>query len=97
MQIWRLHPSDVDSPGWEASTYKGEVIIRAESEIKARAMAAKAYVIATRVKIGARTNHDIPWNQPSLVSAVTIQDRRYDERGSEEIVGPSEAVRNADL
>jgi hypothetical protein len=83
--------------GLGSGTYKGEVIVRAESEIKARAMAVKAYVIARRVKADPRTNNDIPWNQTSLVSAVTMQDTRYDQTGSEEILGPPQALRKADL
>jgi len=93
--IWKLEPTDVHSRDWEASTYRGEVIVRAESEMKARQIAARAYVIVTEVKIGARKINDIPWNQLSLVSAVTIQDSSYQESGSEEIVGPPEALRNA--
>jgi hypothetical protein len=46
MPIWKLLPSDVDSPDWEASTYRGEVIVRAESEMKALEIVTQAYVIA---------------------------------------------------
>ena len=36
MPIWTLEPLDVGNPNWEASTYKGKVIVRAETEKKAR-------------------------------------------------------------
>ena len=94
MPIWKLKPTDVSSRDWEASTYRGEVIIRAESEIKARQIAIRAFVIATQVRLGEKIT-DVPWNQSLLVSAVTTQDSTYQNIGSEEIVGPPEALRNA--
>lgn len=96
MAIWKLEPIDLNSPDWERSTYQGEVIVRAESETKARDIAACAYVIAADVKFGARKNNDIPWNQPSLVSATTVQISDFQVIGREEIVGPPEALRMAE-
>jgi len=32
MPIWTLEPLDLGNPNWEASTYKGKVIVRAEGE-----------------------------------------------------------------
>lgn len=95
MAIWKLEPRGVNSPDWKASTYQGRVIVRADSETKARQIAAAAFVIGIKVKADARKLSDIPWNQPLLVSAITIQDNNYQESGNEEIVGPPEALRNA--
>lgn len=96
MAIWKLEPTDLNSTDWEYSTYQGEVIVRAESEIKAREITARAYVVMAKVKTGARKSNDIPWNQPSLVSATTIRDGNYQEIGREEVVGPPEALQKID-
>jgi hypothetical protein len=92
MALWKLKPIDLSSPDWELSTYQEEVIVRAESETRARQIAASAFVTAGKVKSGEKTI-DIPWNQSILVSAAPIQDSNYQDRGNEEIVGPPEAVR----
>ena len=47
MPIWTLEPLDLETPNWEASIYKGKVIVRAENERRARFLAAKAFGIAT--------------------------------------------------
>ena len=94
MEIWKLEPTDVHSRDWEASTYRGEVVVRAESEMKARQIAAGAFVIASKATLAEKLT-DIPWHQPSLVSAVTIQDSNYKDGEKEEIVGPPDALRNA--
>src|SRR5690242_14744573 len=39
MPFWRLLPSDSTSDHWRASTYTGEVIVRAASEADARSIA----------------------------------------------------------
>ena len=39
MPLWHLFPIDSASDHWRASTYKGEVIVRALSEAKARSTA----------------------------------------------------------
>jgi hypothetical protein len=96
MAIWKLEPIDLNSPDWEYSIYQGEVIVRAESETKARGIATCAYVKGAAVKFGARKNNDIPWNQPSLVSATLVRVSDYQEIGREEIVGPPEALRKAE-
>ena len=95
MAIWKLEPTDTNSPDWEASTYRGKVIVRAASDIKARQIAAGAFVIGVKVRTGAEKLGDIPWNQPLLVSSVSLQDSDYPENGNQEIVGPPEALRHA--
>ena len=39
MSIFRLKPLDLGHPSWEASTHKGECVVRAPSEKVAREMA----------------------------------------------------------
>jgi hypothetical protein len=36
MKIWKLNPIYLNHRDWEASRYRGEVIVRAESEERAR-------------------------------------------------------------
>ncbi len=96
MAIWKLEPTDISSRDWEASTYRGEIIVRAESETKARQIAAIAFGIATKKNLGEDIAFN-PWNQSSLVSAVTIQDSNYKNDGKEEIVGPPNALQYVDV
>ena len=39
MPLWQLLPIDSTSDHWRASTYQGEVLVRAASEAEARATA----------------------------------------------------------
>ncbi len=39
MMIFKLTPIDAEPDQWKASTYKGEVIVRAEDESEARHLA----------------------------------------------------------
>jgi hypothetical protein len=94
MQIWMLRPTGDSSPDWEASSYRGEVIVRAESETKARQIAMRAFVLATRVNSGNKLM-DVPWNQSALVSASLMQNSTYQDAGIEELLGPPEALRIA--
>jgi len=90
MAIWKLEPTEVSSPDWEASTYTKKVFVRAESEKKARDICAGAFLAATKVKFGNKIAIN-PW-QSSFVSAVTVQDSGYQDEGKEEVVGPPEAL-----
>lgn len=56
MMIWKLTPTDVESSHWRGSTYKGEVIVRAEDEDEARHLAQSSFGIAR----DARLSRDSP-------------------------------------
>src|SRR5262245_19030236 len=43
MPFWHLLPLDVASDHWRASTYKGDVIVRATSEAEARSTATTTF------------------------------------------------------
>jgi hypothetical protein len=90
MTIWKLNPIDLNHRDWEASTYRREVIVRAESEKRARQIATSAFHIATTVTPGEKIKSN-PWSQTALVSAVEVKDGSYPETGKEEILGPEEA------
>ena len=52
MSIWKLFIANPDSPNWEASTHKGDVIVRAENERQARLVTNQAFTIATKITLG---------------------------------------------
>ncbi len=87
MRIWRLKPLSLRSPHWEASTYQGNVIVRAETEADARRLAARAFGIATE-RVPGRPVAIIPWDHPRLVAAAVLVDSKYDPDGDEEILSP---------
>ena len=90
MTIWKLNPIDPNHRDWEASTYREDVIIRADSEERARRIATSAFRKATEVTPGEKIKIN-PWSQPALVSIVEVKDEGYPETGKEEILGPKEA------
>jgi len=90
MTIWKLIPIDTNHRHWEASRYRGEVIIRADSEEKARQVAASAFRIAATNPPGEELQSD-PWKQAALVSAVEITVESYPANGKPEILDPEEA------
>jgi hypothetical protein len=79
MAIWKLEPTEVRSPDWKASTYTKKVFVRAESERNAREICAGAFLDAAEVKFGNKIAIN-PW-QSSLVSAFTVQDSNYQDKG----------------
>ena len=92
MQLWKLEPTNLTDNNWEASTYKGEVIIRAEDLHGAQHIAARAYGIATKRILG-KTVKIIPWDYPGLVSTIQIQATDdYAEDGDLGIVYPAAAM-----
>lgn len=88
-RIWKLIPVDPASRNWDASTYCGELIIRADSERRAREIATLTLLIATSRKLGEpiATN---PWNR--IVGEVTCErllDTDFSENGLEAILYPA--------
>ena len=67
MPLWKLTPIDMENPNWEASTHKGEVIARAETEEKARSLCVSAFRTgATKGHVGAIIPYP-PWKYPEHV------------------------------
>ena len=95
MAVWKLKPIDPNHRDWEASTYRKEVVIRAESEKRARQVATSAFGIATEVIPGEKIQTN-PWSQPALVSVVEVKNGSYPGTGKEEILGPQEALDHYD-
>ncbi len=86
MRIWRLKALTLSSPHWKASTYQGNVIVRAESEANARRLAAKAFGIRARNGLGREVAN--PWYRPWLVAAEVLEGSPYNPDGDEEILSP---------
>ena len=90
MTIWKLTPIDLKHRDWEASRFQKEIIVRAESEERARKfLTDRLYRAAT--KPPGDEIPTSPWSQPALVSAVEVKDESYPKTGKEEILDPEEA------
>ncbi len=88
MRIWQLQPLDIRVHDWRASTYLGDVIVRAENEEDARHLAADAFGIVPEKVPGQETPVN-PWLYPWLVEAEVLEESDYDPDGDEEILYPS--------
>jgi hypothetical protein len=88
MALWELRPVDLTDPNWEASSYRGIVIVRARNENAARRAAQDAFGVKTRFRAGAGVTAP-PWTRPDLVTAETIEDPRYDPEGPTEVLYPA--------
>ena len=92
MPLWKLEPIDLTDRNWEASTYIGEAIIRAEDSRAARLLAARAYGIATQRVLGEEVKI-VPWGYSGLVRTTQMQATDdYAEDGAQGIVFPAAAV-----
>ncbi len=87
MKIWKLSVLNEESQDWNASTYKGEVFVRAESEQDARMQATLVFAIATKRKLFETTAVN-PWSQGSLVSCGPVEDERYEVKGNAGVLSP---------
>ncbi len=96
MPLWKLEPIDRANSNWAASTYKNEIIVRAEDLSKAQDLAANAYGTMPRVRSGETTTIMNPWHNPGFVRTIQVQATDdYTEDGDQEIVYPPEAVTSA--
>lgn len=95
MRLWKLEPIDPSDRNWAASTFHGEVVVRAEDEQRARRLAARAYGIATQHTPGEEVRI-VPWDYAKLVTSVLVDPTDdYAEDGEAEIVAPTAAVESA--
>lgn len=89
MPIWKLTPIDDTADHWEASTYKGEVIVRASSEQEARKTAAgNFYQMRERIH-GGLTPWGSPWDYSHIVSCQRLEDSHYEQEGPVAILYPN--------
>ena len=87
MPFWQLLPIDVASDHWRASTYKGEVIVRATSEAEARSTATTTFFRAYERVPGGIILFS-PWNQPAVVACQRVEDLPYDDHGPAAVIFP---------
>ena len=84
MRLWHLIPIDLQAAAWQATIYKGPVVVRAESEQQARELACKDFSAAG---LPIATTTDPPWTQAEVVRAEPIEDdARYPATGDPEIL-----------
>jgi len=85
MPFWQLLPIDSTSDHWRASTYKGEVIVRAASEAEARSTATATFSRAYE-RVPGGTILFSPWGQPSIVRCQRAEGLPYDDQGPAAVV-----------
>ena len=87
MPLWHLLPLDIASDHWRASTYKGEVIVRATSEAEARSTATATFFRAYE-RVPGGTILFSPWAQPAIVRCQPVEGLPYDDHGPAAILYP---------
>jgi hypothetical protein len=89
MPIWKLSPIDLQAEDWKYSTYKGDILIRAQNEYEARDIAKGHFRRAARIT----TLNTLlsPWPNPALVQCF-----QYESDGSWEADGLSAVLDPAD-
>jgi hypothetical protein len=87
MPLWHLLPLDRTSDHWRASTYKGEVIVRAASEAEARSTAAADFSRAYARTPGGPMFFS-PWGQPSIVGCQRVEGVPQENQGPAAVVYP---------
>lgn len=90
MKIWKMIPCELQNLQWQVSTYQGEVIIRAESEERARDLL--GYCFWKTGQSGSANMAGPPWNRPNLVIANEYTEGNFPTEGVEEILAPAEAL-----
>lgn len=89
MPIWKLMPLSTDTPDWNLSTHRGEVIVRAKDEREARQLATQQFGIAAKRTLGQSTLLN-PWEDAALVSCARIQTHDYQDTGPAAILFPGQ-------
>jgi hypothetical protein len=79
----RLIPVDLQAAAWQATIYKGAVVVRAVSERQARELACMDFSDAS---LPVATLVDPPWAQPAVVRAEPLDDPRFAASGDPEIL-----------
>jgi hypothetical protein len=88
MAVWRLVPIDLNDPNWEASSHRGNVVVRARNEREARALAARAFDVKTGFRPGEGVRFP-PWTRAGLAMAERVDDPRFEPEGPPEILEPA--------
>ena len=87
MAIWRLEPIDLGNHNWRASSHKGDVIIRADGEQRARDLATFVFGQAAK-KQGIQETPVVPWDYEQHVSCTELEESHFDADGPDSILDP---------
>ncbi|MEX2163092.1 MAG: hypothetical protein WD823_02460 [Sulfuricaulis sp.] len=87
VRLWILKIVDTESPDWAASTYKGNVVIRATDERGARREATHRFHIASEKTSGGHVKAN-PWSQEALVVCEQYTGNEYSTTGNSGILFP---------
>lgn len=88
MPVWKLNPINSSSRFWRASTHKGEAIIRAATERRARDIANSRFLKAHERRPG----EDIifsPWGNTDEVACERATGGEFADDGEEAILSPA--------
>ncbi len=88
MAIWKLEPTNLESPDWQISSYRGQAIVRAPDAISARRVAADQFTCEARTVVIGRDSPESPWTNPELVTCAELHDSDFDPDGPAEVLDP---------
>jgi hypothetical protein len=89
MKIFKLDPKNLNSHHWDASTYQGVVIARAENEKNALRKATLVFCIAVEIKSKGQSTAINPWILGDHVDCKEDNNSKYSIDGDEEILYPN--------
>lgn len=89
MKIWKLSPINLDFAGWCCSTYKDDVIIRAEDEEKARDIATQNFGIFAKKVSSTQETPRSPWNDSTVVKCIELSNSKYSIEGPAKLLEPN--------
>lgn len=92
MKIFQLTPikPEENERAWLSSTTKEPLVVRAESEKRARQLAAFATGIAKEISTKNHNSPLSPWYSDKHASCVDYVGKQYQVEGNEEILSPIE-------
>ena len=88
MPVFRLTPMHLDDAAWQASSYTGDVLVRAADADAARKLATERFGRYIEVSPGEATFLD-PWTQSNLVTCTREEQSHYPEAGPAEVLDPT--------
>ena len=91
MPIRELEPVDPTVDHWRRNTWVAAVFVRANNELVAREVAQSAFGIAAEKPPSAEAP-SMPWVNEWISTCERVEDSEYDEEGSDDILGPEEAL-----
>ncbi len=90
MKIWKLSPIDLDFAGWCYSRHKGDAIVRAEDEKKAREIAAFDFSNFTKKISGSQETPRSPWDNSTVVKCIELENSNYSTDGLPKLLEPTD-------